>query len=328
MLAACSLTCNGFVLPYSTSLADLAALVGFQWWLAALLASHRASTTKGEGLAWFGLAACLAGVCLALRPAYAWLLVIQLIAALWWSVPMGRRIGARLALATCLPLLALLPQVAINQKLYQIPSPLPVIDLGQIQLRLGIENLKYATAPKPGHSVRMFYLNPFVGDTLAPDESASLGWYVHHPLLAAGTLSTKLVGAFDFDFLYPYVWDRQPRYQTVARCLSLFLLALGLQGMWWQVRGRLAAWGNFGPRGFPLLLFGGWSAITLLTAVELRFSLPMLQVLVLSSIAAGAHALRRTSDGRWTTAIAVSLATAGLYGVARFVSQQNVLLPG
>lgn len=320
-----ALAWNPFVLPYlATSLSDSAALACFQAWLAAMVASRRGGV---HAIRWLALAALLAGVACALRPAYIWLLMLTPLLAPWWRVPASMPAPAhrlKMALALLLVLPALAPQVAINQALFDRATPLPAGGLARDQLQWGIANLKYATAPvaEGEGEVRMFYANPMAG-TLQGDEG--VGWYLRHPLRGAGTLAVKFVGAFDFDYVQPYVWDRHPPLQWLGRGLSLALLLAGLRGLWLvAARGRDAD--RFGGRALAPLVLAAWCAVTLPTAIELRFSLPMLSLLLPLAAVALCDAWERPWRGRFVLA---GLALAGfalLVVVAGFVSRQNLLL--
>lgn len=315
------LACNPFALPYvASSLADALSLSCFQAWLAAMLACRREG---GAALRWLALAALLAGIACALRPAYVWLLVLTPLLAPWW---VAREVPARalhMVAVLLLMLPALAPQVAINQALFERATPLPAGGLGSDQLQWGIANLKYATAPADEGEVRMFYANPLAG-TLRGDEG--VGWYLRHPLRGAATLSTKFVGAFDFDYVMPYAWERHPPLQWLWRGLSLSLLLAGLRGLWLaSACGRPGGvW--MGGRALPPLVLAAWCAVTLPTALELRFSLPMLSLMVPLAWVAVADLVDRPARARLALLGAAAAGFVVLVLVARFVAAQNVLL--
>lgn len=331
-LAFALLACNVVVLPYlSLSLADAAALVAFQGWLACVVALHRNHPDAPDPrLRRFAVAAALAGMAMAIRPAYIWLLPITLAMAIWLP-PRDRRVG-RMLLALCLPALLLAPQVAINARMFGTYSPLPAADLGDLQVRWGIENLKYTTAPLPGRDWQVFYPNPFVAGTLRPDEPAGVDWYVRHPLRAAATVSSKLVGAFDVDYLAPYVHDPAARSPWVLRLGTLSVLLLGgigvvLHALRRRAGGSLAtAWrrdgASVGPAWLPALLVAGWGAVTLLTALELRFALPMYALLLPLALGTLGCWWAAPIRGRAAWLIIGAGALAGLAWVAAFVASQ------
>ena len=320
-----ALVWNPFVLPYlASSLTDAVALACFQAWVAAIVASRR---PDGHALRWLGLAALLAGTACVLRPAYVWLLALTPLLASWWRARAqsgGSSSGLRLVLALLLAVPPLLPQMAINQALFKRPTPLPAGTLAGSQVHWGIANLKYATAPTEQGNPQMFYPNPFApADALRGDEG--VGWYLEHPLRGAATLATKFVGAFDFDYVQPYVWEREPPLQWVWRGASLLWLLLGLRGAWLvAVRGVEA--GRFGGRWPVPLVIAAWCAVTLPSAIELRFSLPMLSLFALLGAVALDDARRRSVRGQLALC---GLAVAGfavLVPLARFVSAQNSLV--
>ncbi|MBJ6983282.1 hypothetical protein [Luteimonas sp. MC1750] len=326
-----ALACNPYAAAYlPVALTDASSLAAFQAWLACVACWYRRQRTGGGGMAWFAAAAVLAGLACALRPAYVWLPVIGVVLAL--APVAGRFRPAALVLALVLPWLALAPQVAINAVLFDRATPLPVADLGRTQLGWGIANLKYATAPRPGSEARMFYANPIPGDTWREGDGA--GWYLRHPARGAATLAAKLAGAFDFDFLQAYVWNREPAWSWLYRPWPLLLLVFGLQGAWLYARRGAGQARNhvddvlpsIGPRLLPALAFTAWAAVTLASVVELRFSLPMLALLL--PLALGAvldlrHQARAVVAARLAFAAAASGAA---WALAAFVSAQNVLI--
>lgn len=319
-----ALVWNPFVLPYlASSLTDATALACFQAWLAAMVASRR---NGGHAARWLALAAVLAGIVCVLRPAYVWLLALTPLLAPWSRIRMerpgvpARRWPLVLALLCALP--PLLPQMAINQVLFDRPTPLPAGGLAGSQLNWGISYLKYATAPAEQGRPQMFYANPLAGN-LRGDEG--LAWYFEHPIRGAATLAVKFVGAFDFDFLQPYVWDRDPPLQWPWRITSLLLLLLGLRGTWLvAVRGREAQ--RFGGRWVAPVVLAAWCIVTLPTAIELRFSLPMLSLFVLLATVAVDDARRLSPRGRIVMSGLALACLAIVVAIARFVSAQNVLL--
>lgn len=317
------LVCNPYASAYlGVALTDALALACFTTWLAAAVAWHSRLGAGRGGLAWFALAATMAGVACALRPAYVWLPVLTLLLALRPVV--GRARAGAIVLAVLLPLLILAPQSAINRHLFDRATPLPTTNLAGKQLRWGIENLKYATAPQPGSSAKMFYANPLAGDPAG--EEAGVGWYLRHPLRGSATLGAKLVAAFDFDFLPAYVWDRESQLPWPLRGLSLALLVLGLQGMWRYMREGGAQELSLGPRALPPLVFAGWAAVTLVTAVELRFTLPMMSLLLPLAFWFVGELCRLPRASRWWHLAVSVLAMAFAVAIANFVAAQNVLL--
>lgn len=315
------LACNPFALPYAgVSLTDGAALACFTLWLAAMVSGARPGRHRW---AWIAMAGAMAGAACAIRPAYVYLVLLTPLVAI--TARRNWREGlAAVALALVMPFLALGPQVAINQLHFDRATPLPVGNLGGGQVIWGITNLKYGTSPVPDDDPRMFYPNPLAtgpaGDVDGP------GWYLRHPARGAATLALKLVGAFDFDFLPAYVWDRDPPLQWVFRLLSLGLLLGGLAGMWRYLRwARPPQDACLGPRWLPAVVFAAWAAVILPSAVELRFTLPMLPLLIGLAVVAGVE----LHDRRWRLSrpwLAVSaLAFVAMVLAAGFVGRQNVI---
>lgn len=140
---------NIYALPYLVvPMADGAALVLFQVWLAAMMFQWRLDVDC-EGrphLAWFALAAFLSGLIVEVRPAYVWLPVATLIVAIY--IPRAlrrRRLQQRLKrLLLCLLMggIPLLPQIAINEHQFGVISALPFRDLQTLQIGWGKTYLK------------------------------------------------------------------------------------------------------------------------------------------------------------------------------------------
>lgn len=324
------LACNPYAAAYlPVALTDATGLAAFQAWLACIARWHRGAHGGGR-VAWFAAACAIGGLACALRPAYVWLPVLSVLLALFAGP--GRLRPRALVLALCLPWLALAPQVAINQALFQRLTPLPVADLGSTQLAWGIASLKYATAPRPGSEARMFYANPIAGDTMR--EGDGIGWYLRHPARGVATLAAKLAGAFDFDFLQAYVWNREPAMQWLYRPWPLLLLVFGLQGAWLYARrstgaaspAHTGALPAIGPPWLPLLAFLAWAVVTLASVVELRFTLPMLALLLPLALGALGDLGRQPRRVVAARLAIVAVASAVVCALAAFVSAQNVLL--
>ncbi|MBJ6978017.1 hypothetical protein [Luteimonas sp. MC1895] len=315
------LACNPFVLPYvGVSLTDGAALACFNVWLAAMVSGARPGRYRW---AWIALAGAMAGAACAIRPAYVYLVLLTPLVA--FAARRGWREGlGAVVLALLMPFLALGPQVAINQLHFDRATPLPVGDLRAGQIIWGITNLKYGTSPVPEDDPRMFYPNPLATGTAGDVDG--LGWYLRHPARGAGTLALKLVGAFDFDFLPAYVRDRDPPLQWLFRLLSIGLLLAGLSGMWLYLRWtRLAQATRLGPRWMPALVFTAWAAVTLPSAVELRFTLPMLPLLLALAVVAGVGLRDRQWNLSRRSLAVPALAFVAMVLAAGFVGRQNVI---
>ena len=317
---------NPFAVPYLvTGLADATALVLFQFWLGLMLLHWRAmARSNGSWLlrySWIIAAALIAGLTMEVRPAYVWLPAVTLVCATWSpAVPWKREWGQRLRRLTICGLMAalpMIPQSLINLRHFDRWTPLPTVDLQQYQVTLGKANLKYATRLYPGATASLFYPNPFyerTEDPSSPDDP--LDWYLAEPLPALATIATKFVNAFDFDFVEPYIHDPKPRFQLGWRLLSLLLMFIGCCGVAAKALGVLGPQVALGPRFFPALLLLGWGAVTMVTVTELRFSLPMLTLFVLTSTAVAVKIATFETRRIWRAIAAGALALAAIFSIA------------
>lgn len=319
------LACNIFALPYlSAVLTEAISLSFFHIWLAALIASRTQLERQNmrASVALYAIAGLTAGAACATRPAYVWLLALTpLLAAL--EIRRTRLAFLKMTLACALPMLALVPQIMINHRLFDSVSPLPNLNLGAKQIRWGIENLKYATAPKQGSDARMFYKNPLSQGHFR--ESDGIDWYWHHPLRGAATIGLKSIAAFDFDFLQPYIWNRNPPFKWLVRLISLATLILGMRGLLMHAHRREDVLLQLGSGAQNLLIFVGWAGVTLLAAVELRFTLPMLSLLLPCCVAG---LLDRSGNLHLPLRQGIALGFALVISiiVSSYVADQNTLL--
>ncbi len=317
------LALNIYALPYlAIGLADSTALVIFQIWLAVIVMQWQGvNVRQRRRLVLIALAGLLAGLAMEIRPAFVWVPVVTLTCMLFLPLQglmaqLWSRVG-RAALCTIFVVLPLLPQMAINEHHFGSLTPLPTLNLQALQVNWGKANLKYATRMEAGQPPQMFYPNPFYVAEEDRSVEQPLDWYVRHPLPAAATLLTKGVAAFDFDSTEPYVYASAPPWQAGLRFASLAILWLGICGTLAQLLGRVPIWLQIGPPVFPLVLLGGWGAVTLASVVELRFSLPMHAVFLMLSV----NILRFISTLRWrriaVAAIAGVVGTTALYAIAQ-----------
>ncbi|MDY0212988.1 MAG: hypothetical protein RBR06_08280 [Desulfuromonadaceae bacterium] len=268
----------------------------------------------------FGLPGLLSSVIFVVRPAGIWVVVTMVIVYAWllflnksWK---NRTIAISIIVA-CM-VLPVIPQIYINMVNYGRVTPFPVFDLGAAQLQWGIENIKYATYLGGGNP-QMFYLNPFYVSGQGFD------WYLQNPVRVAGTVVVKLVGAFDFDYLFPYIYEHKPWYRWFTGMTSIAIFLLGAWGGLVHAfcTGRSGL--KVGPRYFPLICFLTWSGVTLASAIELRFTLPMYAFLLPFTVERVSFLHRQ-----WQSGVSVIRAWPIIAGyilliyIANFVRMQNV----
>lgn len=310
-----ALCANIFVLPYTAvtltdSLYTSLALALLAW---TLKLETLPATLPGRAAAGWALAG-LFGLTLAIeiRPAALWLTAPVAMALLRF----GRH--RRGSVATLLTLLIvgavpLYPQIALNWLHHRSLSPLPVTDLQSQQIAWGIHHIKYATWLGDPPAANPYPASPLVAPGDGPYD---LSWYPRHPLEAAKLLVLKLVGAFDFDYLLPYPY-RKPALPWAASLIAFTLLYGGLAGTAIHLSGRRLP--LLGARFMPALIVGAWSGLTLLSALELRFTLPLLCYFLIVSgalieyLLAGRHRrLALALAGGWALALPLLLTLAAL----------------
>lgn len=295
------LTLNVLLLPYlSLTMTD-----GFSVILllaaAIVLLGLRADLRRRALAIRAAMLGALIGFAIVVRPANLWLCSLVLIGVLILRSRLGagREIipPARswagpilfVAVATVTGVIATAPQSAINWIRAGKVTPLPIYDLRVLQIDLGVRNLKYATSMVNGPQ-SVYYRNPlFTGDTGRMDTS----WYLHEPVRGTGTLVLRMYAGFDFDSLFPYVYDPRPSYRPALFAMSQFVVFFGFAGLVLlaypslarRILGEAAAarfrWEapvTVGQVYIPAI--AAWAVIHGLSAIENRFALPMVTLLM------------------------------------------------
>jgi hypothetical protein len=158
-------------------------------------------------------------------------------------------------------------------------TPFPITDLGAMQIQDGIKNVKYATWVGPGSPSNFYPSESLVGEY----DGTGLSWYLNNPIEAIQLVFFKFVGAFDFDYFYPYNSESN-QYAFIVSTISFSLVLISLI----LIARHSLGLGNLsllGPRWFPLLVFMSWAALTMLTMLELRFTLPILSFFLVICLA-------------------------------------------
>lgn len=316
---------NIFVYPYfSLTLTDsvYTSLV-LLWFYRALkfFSVTKAGDATGSTFSLIALG-MIASACFMVRPAGIWVVGLSGGMYVWAAIKCAQKVVAwRIVFAGFAAIfLPLVPQIYINLLNYGLFSPFPVFKLGTAQIQWGIENLKYATY-LGGGSPQMFYQNPFY------QSGSGLQWYLDHPMLGIVTLALKLVGAFDFDYLFPYIYDKSPWYQWFTGLSSMLIFLTGSWGMALHVLRPVNMELRMGPKVFPLFCFLAWASVSLVSAIELRFSLPMYSILLPFSVERlllfSNEASIRTI---WLKVFIIGVCLITLLSVARYIRAQNILL--
>jgi hypothetical protein len=279
------LTLNVFVWPYlSVTLTDSLYVSLFLLFLALMLriendVYYSSKITLGN-LFFFVL---VFSVSLELRPATIWLLPVLL----YYLLKVLRLKSSLSSSKFLVVMLGFIPsyyQIYINLYLFNKFTPLPVVDLGAMQIDWGIKYLKYITWLGGGSPQGIYTSENLIGNV---SDNQTYGWYIENPVLGIKLIFVKLVGAFDFDFLVPYPTGN-PWYSGLAGFLSLSIFVLGAGIAIRLTFSRIHAGSIFViPRLLPISLFLSWSAVNIFSAVELRFTLPILtlfMIIIASSI--------------------------------------------
>lgn len=210
-----------------------------------------------------------------LRPVAVWLFMPMLI---YFLNCISHKNLLRLCLAVTCGLLPLFVQILINAYHFDVISFLPVIDLGNSQLIWGIENFKYATWLGTPIQGNFYPTDAFVNTA---NSNLGLKWYFLNIVDAVKLLFVKFIAAFDWDYLMPYP-RTVPQYKWFYSLISFSILYWGLCGCFFHLlKNKLTV---LGTRYMPFIILLSWSAVTLASAIELRFVLPMLTYFLIVSV--------------------------------------------
>jgi hypothetical protein len=124
--------------------------------------------------------------------------------------------------------LPFLPQLTNNITYYGKTTPLLVYNLGDVQQRLGVQYIKYATVHIREHDAAVFYHNPYQN---TQSLAAPLAWCLENPGKAALTVALHVFNLLDQDLPFPYSTNLLPWYYPLASLLNLLVVALGFVGV-------------------------------------------------------------------------------------------------
>lgn len=231
----------------------------------------------------------------------------------WWGSARcapPRFVGG-LVLAGAVSLLPLIPQAALNWRIFGTPHPFVVESLYGLQLQLGLENLKYATILPRDFRIKptLPYVSPF-----SHGQADIAGFAQSDPLGLVATFALHLFALLDQDYPFPYIrevdpWHRWPL--SVVNYLFLWGAAVGLVVGWrrWWRPGTRLAWAVL------LVVGSGYAAVYLPTRVECRYGLPLFPLLT-PAVAVAALAMREWARARAWGAVMVAGGSALATGVA------------
>lgn len=279
-----ALIANVFVYPYLViSLTD-GVSVCLLLFIAALIVHMQSGKITAP---WMFLLGILVGLGVMVRPANLyWLLIPAAVLGLDAWKEAERRWG-RVATFACASgagfFVAVLPQIILNYQFFGELTFLPVFKLGSVQIGAGITAIKYATNLTGNGPPAMVYPNVWVANALP-----GLSWYFNNPWLGFRTMFLHIFGALDFDYLFCYIYDLSPKYRPMLFLYSQSVLFWGVVGFIFSVK-DMRHWekSKMGTTNistsFLILILApafGWLAVTSVSQVENRFSLPMVAILL------------------------------------------------
>lgn len=225
------------------------------------------------------------GFAIMVRPAnISWLLLLLPVSVVWsihcrdrWRSGGGAIFAISIGFA-----LAVAPQIQLNLDGFSRFTFLPTRDLGGDQIRWGIGYIKYATSMVNG-AAGLVYANPALHGS-----SETIVWYFNNPFAGLKTILLHIFSAFDFDYLFPYIYNYNPSYR-------FFIFSFSHLVLFWSVVGYVLAIysmdhspeTNSQAKSIQKLLLilytclvFGWVTVHALSAVENRFALPIVAAML------------------------------------------------
>lgn len=186
-----------------------------------------------------------------------------------------------LLLLICGIFIAVLPQIYINFIFFKKISFLPAVELGNLQLKWGIEYIKYATNLSGKGIPQLYYKNPFY----IPLENLQFSWYLSNFSNGIKTVLLHLFNVFSYDYYFPYIYNLYPKYKFLTLFYSWFILFYGIIGIIETAKSIKQNHEISKKSKFlllvilPITLLGALSILAI-SAVEVRFSLPLVVILL------------------------------------------------
>ncbi|RZA07643.1 MAG: hypothetical protein EOO68_03135 [Moraxellaceae bacterium] len=221
----------------------------------------------------------LALLAIVIRPTAVWL-VAPLVFYVMMLIFSKRISYFSLIGALAVAALPLFIQIWINSVRFGAFTFFPATDLGSAQIDWGINNIKYATWMGNGAS-QNYYPSSKLITVVNEGAKFTIDWYFNNILDGMKLVAVKLVGAFDFDYLLPYPYFKHKNF-WLPSIFSFAIMFFGICGIIYHaITNNIQALGN---RLLPLIIFISWGAVTLVSALELRFTLPILSYFMIVSI--------------------------------------------
>lgn len=226
-----------------------------------------------------GITAFLTALAIVIRPTAIWLVgpLLFYFAILIFS----KRIDPfKLAAAGVFAAIPLGIQIFINSSRFDVVTFFPATDLGRAQVEWGITHLKYATW-MGGGAPQNYYPSAGLINAVPGESGFTVMWYFNNLFDGMKLVFVKFIGAFDFDYLvpYPYFVIKDFWIPTVFSFAIMFFGVCGL--VYHALTNNVTVLGN---RFFPGIIFVSWGAINLVSALELRFTLPILTYFMIVSV--------------------------------------------
>ena len=226
-----------------------------------------------------GLTAFLVALAIVIRPTAIWLaapLVFYFASLLSSRKPNYLKLTGAMAVAV----IPLGIQIFINYSRFDALTFFPATDLGTAQIEWGIKHLKYATWMAGGGQPN-YYPSAALINALPGDSGFTIRWYFSNIIDGIQLILVKFVGAFDFDHLLPYPYFRIRDF-WIPTLFAFAIMFFGICGVVYHaLTNNVAVLGN---RYLPGIIFVSWGAITLISALELRFTLPILTYFMIVSV--------------------------------------------
>lgn len=181
-------------------------------------------------------------------------------------------------------IIAFWPQVILNLIHFHSLSPLPVIDVGKVELMDGWKYIKYATAIIPGHSPRVAYLNPYfnsgVDDSLCHTSLSLIIYHISHPVHLIICTVLHIFTLLDQDLIVPYNNFLHPWYRWIASSTSHIISSGGIIGIiYCLIASKARSNATNGQRIIVLLLIAyivSYCSVYSQSQVEARYGLPLI----------------------------------------------------
>ena len=265
------------------------------------------------------------GAAVVVRPA-------NLFALLTWAIVVGavcvarrpgiRALGPIVAAFVVGVVLPMTPQYINNVRHYEQYTPLVAARLDRNQQIWGIAYLKYATALPPVPYPSIYYDNPFA--KAGPVDNASpLAWYAQHPQAGALTVGLHTFNMLDQDLLFTYSRDLDPWYRLPLGIANHALVATALIGIV-ILAARARRDGVLALATIAVIAYViAHVSVHAMTAVEMRFGLPLL--LLAGPAAIGAvreFAQHGTPSWRIAAGVGVVVYVIGALALSDWVRQQ------